>query len=249
MNAPNTSPPFKAFRQFNAPDTRAIVSSRTSVDPSSVLRHFPSDEPADQVARALAAMRATSIKELVESFEFFHQTRKLIRAPHVLDLCCGHGLTGMVFAVLDRTVGSVTLVDRVKPPCADVILDMLCDVAPWTREKVKYLELSEAYWGAIETGPETSVIAVHACGELTDRCIDFAVGRKLPIAAMPCCYPHDRCPAPLSVRQALGSEQAFDVDRTYRLEGQGYGVKWRYIPKAVTPMNRILIGKPGDVKT
>jgi len=238
------APTFKAFSQFNEDDTEAIVSSRTSVDPVSAPRHFPSDRVPDRVARALGARRATSIKELVESFEFFQQTRKLVRAHTILDLCCGHGLTGMLFAVLDRKVESVVLVDRVRPPCF-VILDALCDVAPWTRDKVSYCELEERNWVDLPLdGSGTSVLGVHACGRLTDHCLDFAVDRRLPVAVMPCCYPHRDCPAPNSIKLALGPEQAFDVDRTYRLEAQNFRVKWRYIPQSITPMNRILVAVP-----
>jgi hypothetical protein len=243
MISPDTSPPFKAFRQFNEPGFEAIASSRTSVDPSSVLRHFPSDTPADVIARALGETRATSIKELVESFEFFHQTRKHLRARHIIDLCCGHGLTGMLYGVLDRKVESVTLVDQTKPLCVDIILDSLAAAAPWVKEKVRHLALPEKEWSTIEANSDTSLIGVHACGPLTDRCLDFAIARGLPVAVMPCCYPHESCPAPSSVRQALGAEQAYDVHRTYHLEQAGYRVKWRYIPGAITPMNRILIGK------
>ena len=34
---------------------------------------------------------------------------------------------------------------------------------------------------------------------------------------------------------------ATDTDRTYRLHAAGYTVRWRYIPEAITPMNRVLI--------
>jgi hypothetical protein len=241
MPIQNNTAPFRVFRQFTEGETDRLTSSKSSIDPSSCLRHFPSDEPADQVARAIGGRRATSIKELIESFEFYEQTRKTIRARNMIDLCCGHGLTGMLFAALDRSVESVTLVDHRKPKCHDVILEALCDVTPWTRDKIRYLEWPESDWDEIETDPaDTSVIGVHACGSLTDRCLNFATSRSLPIAVMPCCYPYDDCPAPVALQRALGSEQAFDVDRTYRLEREGYRVKWSYIPKSVTPMNRII---------
>ena len=245
MTAPLESPAFKAFPQFNETGLEAIVKSTTSVDPCSALRHFPSDRPADRIGRALGARRATSIKELIESAEFYQNTRKHIHARHIVDLCCGHGLTGMLFAVLDRQVETVTLVDRARHNCVDVILECLCEVAPWTRDKVRFLQLADDEWHRIETWPsDSAVLGVHACGLLTDRCLDFALDRGLPVAVMPCCYPYQRCPAPASVRQALGGELAFDVDRTYRLESRGHAVRWRYVPKAITPMNRILIGNP-----
>jgi hypothetical protein len=249
MNGATQTAPFRAFRQFTEGETDRLTSSGSSVDQSSSLRHFPSDEPYDQVARALGRHRVTSIKEVIESFEFFHQTRKEIRSRNMIDLCCGHGLTGMLFAALDRSVESVTLVDHRKPKSYNVILDALCELTPWTRDKVRYLEWPLNKWTDLETDKsDTSVIGVHACGQLTDRCIDFAVSRHLPIAVMPCCYPYDDCPAPKAVQKAMGVEQAYDVDRTYRLEKAGYNVRWGYIPKSVTPMNRIMTAKPGKKK-
>ena len=116
---------------------------------------------------------------------------------------------------------------------------------PWDRDRDGFLNLADDEGHRIETRPsESAVLGVHACGFLTDRCLDFAVERGLPVTVMPCCYPYERCPAPTSVRQALGGELAFDVDRTNRLESQGHAVSWRYVPKGTTPMNRILIGTP-----
>lgn len=243
MNAPTHTAQFKAFPQFTEGETDRLTSSSTSVDPTCVLRHFPTDKPADQIARILGKYHATSIKEVIESFEFFHQTRKRIRAHNMIDLCCGHGLTGMLFAALDRKVESVTLVDRQKPKCFDVILNALCELMPWTRDKVRYLEWESDDWDKLESDEDTSVLGVHACGKLTDRCLEFAVSRGLPIAVMPCCYPHKDCPAPAAVKKSLGAEVAFDIDRTYRLDAKGYKVQWGYIPKAVTPMNRILLAQ------
>ena len=243
LAVPETTPAFKAYPQFNNVESEAIVSSRTSVDPSSLLRHFKTDSPPDQIARAQGERRATSIKELIESFEFFQQTRKYVHSSHLIDLCCGHGLTGMLFAALDREVERVTLVDARQPGSHSAMLDALGEVAPWTRDKIEYFELDTKRWQNLSTEEGCTTIGVHACGELTDKCLEFAVDRNLSTAVMPCCYPHGRCPAPLSVQQALGPEQAFDVDRTYRLESAGYTVRWRYIPPTITPMNRILIGK------
>ncbi len=37
-------------------------------------------------------------------------------------------------------------------------------------------------------GPGVGVVAVHACGGLTDVCLDIAMQLRAPVAAMPCCY-------------------------------------------------------------
>jgi hypothetical protein len=68
------------------------------------------------------------MKEFTESFEFFSRTRTLIRGTrnqvsngnngnsgsNVADLACGHGLTGILFAVFEKSVERVWLVDRKK---------------------------------------------------------------------------------------------------------------------------------------
>ena len=90
------------------------------------------------------------------------------------DLCCGHGLTGLLFAALDRTVQSVTLLDRNKPPKADLVVEAVCEVAPWAREKVRWVE-AEISTAAARLEPGTSIVAVHACGVRTDRAIEAAI--------------------------------------------------------------------------
>ena len=42
------------------------------------------------------------MKELVEAFEFFAAVRKDLRARSLADLCAGHGLVGVLFALHER---------------------------------------------------------------------------------------------------------------------------------------------------
>ena len=64
------------------------------------------------------------MKEFCESFEFYSRTRKLIRRSagvdlalkanppvNVADLACGHGLTGILYAMFEKDVECVWLVD------------------------------------------------------------------------------------------------------------------------------------------
>ena len=50
--------------------------------------------------------------------------------------------------------------------------------------------------------------------------------------------------APTGVRRALGVGAAADVMRSVRLQSAGYHVDWACIPRAVTPLNRILVAQP-----
>lgn len=212
---------------------------------------FPGDALHERFARALAARRAVPLKELAESFEFFARVRRPLyrtgrrapRAPVLADLCSGHGLVGTLFALYERAVERVVLIERTPPPSRAKVLDAAREVAPWTADKI---ELRDGRIAAVaETLPRgTAVVAVHACGALTDQAIALGLDRGGPIAVMPCCRPHGRSPAPAGLAAALGDDIAFDVDRTYTMERAGYSVRWDAIPPAITPMNRILVARP-----
>lgn len=233
---------YKAFRRFNAPELRAAGGVSARIDRRAT-DWFPSDSLPDQIVRSLGAVRAIDTKEVFESFEFFERVRRRLRRPHVADLCAGHGLTGILFATFERGVERVTLVDKRKPKSHQKVLDAVCDVAPWVRDKVAYREAGVAVTHR-ELPDGVAIIGVHACGARTDRCIDVALAKAGPIAVMPCCYSQTARQAPRAFRRSLGCALATDVARTYRLEAAGYDVDWSAIPSEITEMNRILVGCP-----
>lgn len=233
---------FKAFRNFNDPALRPLTGVRARIHPDAAM-YFPGDGLPARIARALAVRKALPVKELFESFEFFERTRRRLRAPSLADMCCGHGLTGVLFAAFERRVERVTLIDRRRPRSFDVVMEAVASEAPWISGKVRYLETSVERAGtALEAG--TAVVAVHACGVRTDRCIDAALATGGALAAMPCCYYRTASDAPRAIRGALGRRDATDVHRTYRLEAAGYEVDWSGIPMDITPMSRILVAVP-----
>lgn len=215
------------------------VSTRATLGPAHA-RYFGSDGAVHRLVRELARARAVPVKEAFESFEFFERARRHVRAERIADLCCGHGLTGVLFAAFERRVERVDLVDRRIPASAERVLEAVRRVAPWVDEKVV---LHERRLRGIEQelAPGTGVVAVHACGLRTDRCLDVALALGGPLAVMPCCYPEARSEAPPTLVQHLGAEIAFDVDRTYRLERAGYRVRWDAVPAEITPMARMLV--------
>lgn len=231
---------FKAFRRFNNPKLSQLAGLRARLEPG-MLGHFPDDGLPDRVARALINRRAIPLKELFESFEFFERTRRRLRAPVMADLCCGHGLTGVLFALFERSVERVVLLDRHQPDSARAVLDAVAEVAPWVDAKVDWIE-TDVEQASLPQG--TSVIALHACGVRTDRCLDAAIEARGAVAVMPCCYAQTGAGAPRALHKALGIVMATDIHRTYRLEAEGYQVDWSAIPEAITPMHRILIGIP-----
>jgi len=182
-------------------------------------------------------------KEVLESFEFFACVRNRIRSKSVADLCCGHGLVGILFAMFQRDVENVCLLDKVRPNSFDLVLDAAQAVAPWTGAKIKYVEapLNQSLCH-VESG--TAILGVHACGARTDKCIEHAISLRSTIAVLPCCRRHRLHPSPECLKTLLGADIAIDVDRTYRLHAAGYHVRWDQISPRITEMNRVLIGRP-----
>jgi hypothetical protein len=161
----------------------------------------------------------------------------------VADLCCGHGLLGILFAMFERDVQRTILIDQNEPESRQKLIAVASQVAPWIAEKIdnRAAKISlDDDW----IKPGISIVSAHACGVLSDLCIDIAIKSGGPIAILPCCYPKSVCNAPQSLQTQFGLETAFDIDRTYRLEAAGYRVRWGLIPKQITPMNRIVYGQP-----
>ena len=231
---------FRLLRAFNDESLRTYAGVKTRIG-RNCLPHFPAETLADRLVRALAHERALPIKEVVEAFEFFAVTRKYLRRTStIVDLCSGHGLAGILFGAFERRTERVILCDKRKPDHFEHVLRATTKVAPWLAEKIEYREGTLANLRT-DLPPGSAVLGVHACGGLTDQCLDIASDLEGPVAVMPCCRAHAQNSAPPGLRAALGEDVAYDVDRTYAMEARGYNVRWREIPAEITPMNRVLI--------
>jgi hypothetical protein len=231
---------FKMFKGFNDDELQWAARSTFRLN-RRLAHHFRGGPLAERIVWALADRSAISVKETLESFETYSRLRRRMRAPNMADLCCGHGLTGLLFAAFERSVDNVVLYDSVKPPKADMIAEAVVEAAPWVADKIRWIE-GDVARAAEVLAPHTSIIAVHACGVRTDRVLETAVAINGNVAVLPCCYPRTSKDAPQCLRDALGLEIATDVSRTYWLDRHGYLTDWAAIPEAISPMNRILIG-------
>ncbi|KAL3810504.1 hypothetical protein ACHAXA_005646 [Cyclostephanos tholiformis] len=97
----------------------------------------------------------------------------------------------------------------------------------------------------LRRGPTTIVISTHACGSLTDEVLKYAsLINAASIAVMPCCYTGTAEGAPYGVRRMLGVGMAADIRRSFALQNTGdYHVDFTAIPRAITPMNRIIVAE------
>ena len=230
---------FRFFPILNELEADDWLTSAGKIRTGAGREYFSADTLQDKVVRALVSEKIVNIKEILEAFEFFARIRREIREEVVIDLCCGHGLVGVLFALFERSVKRVVLVDKVEPLSRQRMLTCLAKVAPWITAKIE--NRSECINSEMDWVPEgSSIVSVHACGVLTDRCIEIANDCKGKLAVLPCCYPQEHCQAPRVLGLALGNDLAFDIDRTYRLENAGYYVKWQAIPAVITPKNRVI---------
>jgi hypothetical protein len=233
---------FRLFTHINRAEGRKVLGYTGYIDgPSS--RHFTGDDLAHRFVRAMGELRAVPMKEILESFEFFAAVRREVRREVVIDLCAGHGLVGVLFALYEREVKQVWLVDWRPPASRERVLEAAASVGPWVREKIQLHDRKiETLDGELPVG--AAMVSVHACGHRTDRCLDLGMQSGGPMAVMPCCRSKRKSTSSQAVAQHLGHDLAIDIDRTYRLEAAGYHVRWGAIPEVITPQNRVLIGRP-----
>jgi len=139
------------------------------------------------------------------------------------EVCCGHGLIGTLYAMLEETVESVTLTDVTIPPSLRRVVKAATQLAPWTAEKMTIGERSIVDTGSI-LEKRTGVVSAHGCGALTDQAIDLALSVGGNVAVMPCCCHPKHPDAPQVLYRELGVKDGVDVHRTYRMNEAGYRV-------------------------
>ncbi|KAJ1455969.1 hypothetical protein M885DRAFT_616793 [Pelagophyceae sp. CCMP2097] len=241
--------PFSAWPQLNdAAFASAVgVSARRRVEiraGSPLEQLYSNDTLQAKLLAALSRRNAVDRKEYFETFEFFSQVRSGCVSPEaktLIDVAGGHGLLGALFAVFEARFDSVVIVDTRRPPSYDAVVDALAEVAPWACGKLRY-EARDVAETALPRG--AAIACVHGCNTLTDVVIDLAVrDHAQSLAVMPCCYKQTARAAPPALSKAFGVDVASDVHRTYDLEARGFDVQWKAIPKAITPMNRILLAR------
>jgi len=91
--------------------------------------------------------------------------------------------------------------------------------------------------------PGDLVVSAHACGTLTDRVLDAALAARARVAVLPCCQSLGRSDKG-GLEGWLDGALAIDVVRAARLRSRGYRVYTQRIPEAITPKNRLLLGRP-----
>jgi len=204
------------------------------------LHRFAGGTLVDAVGRTVCAASCLPRKELFESWEVARRVLRRARGGPVLDLACGHGLVGWLVALLDRQTPNVTCVDTRLPDSAKRLSAALGARWPEVGARVRYLE---APLDAVPIDSTARVLAIHACGALTDYALDLTLAARARFAALPCCHSHRKLDDG-GLSGWMPSAVAIDSTRVWRLRQAGYRVWTSTIDNDITPQNRLMVALP-----
>lgn len=177
------------------------------------------------------------------------------------DLCSGHGLTGLIYLAcnppgrLRETTVRTVLVDQFEPRSHSVLRETIAEVCPWVSEEGAVLfetmpledyasQAAEQINSDVKRDNASIIISTHACGSLTDKVLQYAMDTEAAsLAVMPCCYTGTDSSVPYGVRRMLGVSASADIQRSFNLADHDYHVDFAAIPRAITPMNRIIVAE------
>ncbi len=168
------------------------------------------------------------------------RARRLFRGGRVVDVGGGHGLLAHVMLILDETSPSAVVVDAAVPPSHDKLRQAL--VATWPRldGRVSFTGAPLAQFDVVSTDV---VVSSHACGSLTDEVLTRAAAAGASVAVVPCCHDLDAADDG-ALKGWMSGPLAVDTVRAITLRARGYRTWTQVIPEAITPKNRLLMGRP-----
>ena len=226
-------------------------------------RHFVGGDVFEAVARATcAADVGMPRKELYENWAMAQLVHDRAwggpRPPpaRVVDVASGHGLLGWFLLALCAARASppatVFAVDRRMPESAAALRDSFGAAFPSLRARHRYLVADAAEVDA--SGRDTLVVALHACGGLSDVSVDAAVRGGASLCLVPCCHslknaalPADRLAAARrGVEAGAFLDDALDAERARWLRDAGMTVVHDRLPRDITPKNRVLFATPAS---
>lgn len=209
------------------------------------LGRFPGETLFDRLAREVCHAGCLPRKELFEVWETARRVRRLFRGGRIVDLGAGHGLLAHAMLLLDGSSCEAVVVDKTLPPSSARLHDVLAGAWPQLATRITFVpgDLEQ-----VDLGPADVVVAIHACGHLTDVVLERASAARARVAVVPCCQDLDVSDDG-DLAGWLDGPTAVDTVRALRLRQQGYRIWTQSIPAAITPKNRLLLGAPREPTT
>lgn len=210
-----------------------------------------------QVAAIVCKLGILPEKELHECWQMADIVhRNFPSATRVVDLAAGHGLLSWLLVLLAKddvrsTWRTAVAVDITRPKSAEILFDAFKHRWPELSDRVYYVESSLDRVSA-SRGHETLFVAVHACGNLSDRVLISAMQSRSSVAVMPCCHSLRKQKSTLATLSRLSQwakelvdpqPEAIDQYRIDVLRAAGYSVSRDLISEDITPFNRVILGR------
>lgn len=190
---------------------------------------------------AVHGQRTVRRKELYETLFALHRLApELGRAAALCELSAGHGLLGLLAALLLPGLTRVVQVDRRQPDCYEKVRERLAARWPYVKVRTSFVRRRLTDLPATPRG--VLAVAIHACGPLTDQVAALARAAAAPFAVVPCCEgrllldPDERDDVPGEQIPAIVNER-----RIARWRSWGYDVEERRLPVEVTERPRLLV--------
>jgi hypothetical protein len=199
----------------------------------------------DHIGQAVCAAGCLPRKELFEAWEVARRVRRLFRGGRVVDLGGGHGLLGQMLLLLDDSSPAVLVVDPAVPKSAGAVHDALRARWPRIAGRVTFVSGDLA---SVVVQADDIVVSAHACGSLTDRVLAIAARAGARVAVLPCCHDLDIHEMG-SLEGWVDKPLAVDIMRAVTLQRRGYRTWTQSIPAAITPKNRLLLGRMAAIST
>src|SRR5262245_41134492 len=204
------------------------------------LGRFPDDTLFHRLARAVCHAGCLPRKELFEAWETARRVRRLFRGGRVVDVAGGHGLLAHAMLLLDDSSAEALVVDTSIPSSSARLHETLTMAWPRLSGRVTFMS---ACIEDVVLGSDDVVVAVHACGRLSDVVLDRAAAARARVAILPCCHDLDVSDQG-DLTGWLDGPLVVDVVRALRLKEQGYRIRTHSIAREITPKNRLLICEP-----
>jgi hypothetical protein len=200
--------------------------------------------------RFARAVCAASVLPRKEWFEASAMLRRIQRkadtllgegTTRIVDVGAGHGLLGMLLALVDKREREVLLVEPHPPPSRAKLLDAVRGEFPWVGARVK--ETHTALDSEVLRKGDL-VVSAHGCGGLTDAIIAAAMAVRAHVVVLPCCHPRKNAAAQV-LAGFVDPALALDSARALRLHDAGYQVWTASIDPTITPKNRLILAAAG----
>lgn len=198
--------------------------------------------------------KAKQFKEIVSSYfeEFFtiEENKSIYVTPSIeypvrnyelIEFCSGNNFASYYFSK-DPNISAITVVDIYESREAKKINKKIKKPLKVCLHGLENLDLDKA--------KNSAVVAVHACGELTDRVIDMSIEHKLPFAVMTCCHSFRLIDRYLGltidhhILNYTNFQNYLDNARLSYIRSKGYFSVIEKINESVSKENRIIIGLP-----